>query len=145
MGLIDFSLKDVGSLFKDIREAITGEAIKDPNKQAEILMKLQQIEMEYTKMRANIIEAEANSEHWLTSTWRPITMLVFVFIIFNNYVLVPYFNAFGASIPILTLTDEMWELLKLGIGGYVIGRSIEKTVKNISPNLFNKKRLKNGI
>ena len=131
MGLINFSLGDVGNLFKDIREAITGEAIKDPNKQAEIMMKLQALEMEYTKMRANIIESEAKSEHWLTSSWRPITMLVFVFIIFNNYVLVPYFQAFGADIPTLTLTKQMWELLKLGIGGYVVGRSLEKVTKNI--------------
>jgi hypothetical protein len=28
MGLLDFSLRDIGSLFKDIREAITGKGIK---------------------------------------------------------------------------------------------------------------------
>jgi hypothetical protein len=28
MGLINFSLGDIGSLFKDIREAITGKGIK---------------------------------------------------------------------------------------------------------------------
>jgi len=131
MGLIDFSLGDVGSVFKDLREAITGKAIEDPNKQAEILMKLQQLELEYTKMKSNIIQAEANSEHWLTSAWRPITMLVFVFIIFNNYVLVPYAHAFGANIPSLNLTNQMWELLKIGLGGYIVGRSVEKVAKNI--------------
>jgi len=135
MGLIDFSLKDVGSVFKDIREAITGEAIKDPVKQAEILAKLQQLELEYTKMRANIIEAEAKSDNWLTSSWRPITMLVFVFIIFNNYVLVPYAQAFGAHIPSLDLTNEMWGLLKIGIGGYIVGRSAEKVAKSIKDKL----------
>ena len=138
MGLINFSLDGVGSLFKDIREAITGKAIEDPNKQAEILMKLQQLELEYTKMRSNIIEAEAKSEHWLTSAWRPITMLVFVFIIFNNYVLVPYIKAFGGNVPDLTLTTQMWELLKLGIGGYIVGRSVEKTVKYAGSLITNK-------
>jgi len=135
MGLINFSLGDIGSVFKDIREAITGEAIKDPNKQAEILMKLQQIELEYTKMKANIVEAEAKSDHWLTSSWRPITMLVFVFIIFNNYVLVPYAQAFGANIPTLNLTQQMWELLKIGIGGYIVGRSAEKVAKSLKEKL----------
>jgi len=135
MGLIDFSLKDIGSLFKDLREAITGEAIKDPQKQAELLLKLQQLELEYTKMRANIIASEAKSEHWITSTWRPITMLVFVFIIFNNYILVPYAQAFGANIPSLNLTNEMWDLLKIGIGGYIVGRSAEKVAKELKNKL----------
>jgi hypothetical protein len=135
MGLIDFSLKDIGSVFKDIREAITGKAIEDPQKQAELLLKLQQLELEYTKMKANIVNSEAKSEHWLTSTWRPITMLVFVFIIFNNYVLVPYAQAFGANIPTLNLTPEMWELLKIGIGGYIIGRSAEKVADKLKSKL----------
>lgn len=43
MGLVDFSLGDVGSVFKDIREAITGKAIEDPNKKAELLMKQSKI------------------------------------------------------------------------------------------------------
>lgn len=135
MGLIDFSLGDVGKVFKDIREAITGKAIEDPQKQAEILLKLQQLELDYTKMKANIVESEAKSEHWITSSWRPITMLVFVFIIFNNYVLVPYAQAFGANIPTLDLTEQMWELLKIGIGGYIIGRSAEKVAKEIKTKL----------
>jgi len=32
MGLINFSLGDIGNLFTDIREAITGKGIEDPNK-----------------------------------------------------------------------------------------------------------------
>ncbi len=131
MALVNFSLGDVGNLFKDIREAITGEAIKDPQKQAEVLLKLKELENVTTQMQAKIIETEAGSEHWITSAWRPITMLVFVFIIFNNYVLVPYATAFGAHIPTLDLTQNMWDLLKIGIGGYIVGRSAEKVAKNI--------------
>ena len=35
-------------------------------------------ESEQLKARAKIVEAEAKSEHWLTSNWRPITMLSFL-------------------------------------------------------------------
>jgi len=129
MGLIDFSLGDIGKAFKDIRAAITGKEVLDPNKQLELLQKVSEIESEYMKARSQIIEAEAKSEHWITSAWRPITMLVFVAIIANNYVLVPYFQAFGLQIPTLQLTDQMWELLKIGIGGYIVGRSAEKVVR----------------
>ena len=37
---------------------------------------------------------------------------------------------FGFTIPILEI--EFWELLKIGIGGYVVGRSAEKISKNIT-------------
>jgi len=131
MALIDFSLGDIGNLFKDIREAITGKAIEDPNKKTELLIKLKEAELLTQQLQAKVIEAEAKSEHFLTSTWRPITMLVFVFIIANNYILVPYFQAFGLNVPTLELTSDMWDLLKLGLGGYVVGRSAEKVVKNL--------------
>jgi len=131
MGLIDFSLNDIGSVFKDIREAITGKAIEDPNKKAELLMKLQQAEMATQQLQTKVISTEADSEHWITSAWRPITMLVFVAIIANNYILVPYFKAFGLNIPDLDLTNQMWDLLKIGIGGYIVGRSAEKIATSI--------------
>ena len=134
MGLVDFSLGDVGSIFKDIREAITGKAIQDPNKRAELLMKLQEAEQATQQLQAKVVEAEAESPHWITSAWRPITMLVFVAIIANNYILVPYMQAFGLHVPTLVLNNQMWDLLKIGIGGYIVGRSAEKVVKNLKGN-----------
>lgn len=134
MALINFSLGDVGSLFKDIRESLTGKAIEDPNKKAELLMKLQEAEQATQQLQAKVIATEAGSEHWITSAWRPITMLVFVAIIANNYILVPYFQAFGLHIPTLALNSQMWDLLKIGIGGYIVGRSAEKVVKNLKGN-----------
>lgn len=127
MALVDFSLNDVGSIFKDIRAAITGKEILDPNKQLELIQKLNEAESKFVQAQAQIISSEAKSEHWITSAWRPLTMLIFTAIIANNYILVPYINSFGASVPILELNDQMWELLKLGIGGYIVGRSVEKT------------------
>ena len=131
MGLVNFNLNDVGSVFKDIREAITGKAIEDPNMKAELLMKLKEAEMATQQLQAKVINSEASSSHWITSAWRPITMLVFVAIIANNYILVPYFQAFGLQIPTLDLTNQMWDLLKIGIGGYIVGRSAEKIATSI--------------
>jgi len=132
MGLVDFSLGDIGSVFKDVREAITGKAIEDPNKKAELLMKLKEAELATQQLQAKVISTEAGSSNWITSAWRPITMLVFVAIIANNYILVPYLTAFGLNVPTLVLNDEMWSLLKIGIGGYIVGRSAEKVSKQLS-------------
>lgn len=72
------------------------------------------------------IQAETKSDSWLAKNWRPITMLVFVFIIANNYIIAPYADAiFGKSVSLPTPPD-LWALIKIGLGGYVVGRSAEK-------------------
>lgn len=129
-GLFNVDIGSLGGLAKDLRAAFTGKEILDPIKQLEFVARAQDQEVAIMKMQSDVIVAEATSEHVITSTWRPITMLVFVFIIANNYILVPYLNIlFSVTIPALTLTPDMWELLKLGIGGYIIGRSAEQSIK----------------
>jgi len=81
--------------------------------------------------QGKIIEAEAKGDSWLQRSWRPITMLVFVFIIANNYIIYPYISHFGGKAISLSIPPDMWSLLKIGLGGYVVGRSIEKSVKYI--------------
>lgn len=127
MALMDFKLGDVGNVFTSLREAFTGEKIQDPVKMVELINKLQE---KFLHIQGQIITAEAKSEHWVVASWRPITMLVFVFIIANNYILVPYMTAFGGTVVPLPLDQNMWDLLKIGLGGYVIGRSAEKVAKH---------------
>lgn len=73
---------------------------------------------------AQIIVAEAQGESWLQRNWRPLLMVMFGVIIANNYLIVPLFNTPSALIP-----PDMWDLLKLGVGGYVVGRTVEKGLK----------------
>lgn len=128
MALMDFRLAEVGGIFTSIREAITGKKIEDPT---QILEQVARLEQEFLKTQGRIIEAEAKSEHWLTSTWRPITMLTFVFIIANNYIFAPYAGAlFGTDIPTLELTKDMWDLVTVGLGGYVVSRGAEKVAQS---------------
>lgn len=68
------------------------------------------------RSRAAIIEAEAHG-NWLQRSWRPIIMLVFATIVLIG----TFFD-----LPILSDTSRFWDLLEIGIGGYVIGRSAEK-------------------
>tara|TARA_B110000116_G_scaffold269238_1_gene284786 strand:- start:564 stop:968 length:405 start_codon:yes stop_codon:yes gene_type:complete len=105
-----------------------------PDKDAANKAKLMLMEMkqngELSKLQASagIVTAEANSDHWLAANWRPITMLTFVFIIANNYILYPYLSLFFEEAPKLVIPPDMWALLKIGLGGYVVGRSVEKAV-----------------
>ena len=105
----------------------------DPKQQSEAQHKLLELaqsgELADMANKSGIIRAEAQSQHAITATWRPITMLVFVFIIANNYILAPYAQAlFGVEGLALDLPPDMWALLKIGLGGYVVGRSVEKGI-----------------
>tara|TARA_R110000782_G_C14486270_1_gene376688 strand:+ start:75 stop:464 length:390 start_codon:yes stop_codon:yes gene_type:complete len=107
-----------------------------PDKDAAAKAKLELLRMqssgELAKLQASagIITAESQSEHFLVAAWRPITMLVFVFIIANNYIIYPYLSLFFDSAPKLNIPPDMWDLLKIGIGGYTVGRTVEKSVKS---------------
>ena len=72
----------MGSFAKDLREAITGKSIIDPNKQAEILMNAAAIEAAAVKMAADfdksqmegqaaIAKLEAASQDKYVTRWRP--------------------------------------------------------------------------
>ena len=126
-----------GSLVKDVLGGLDGLITsKEERMQAEIALK--QIfatkELELQKMQADIIIAEA-SGNWLQRSWRPILMLSFGFIVIYVKFIGPLF---GLTIP--PLEDEFWNLLQLGIGGYVIGRTGEKMIDSFT---LDKRRRKN--
>ena len=121
----------ISSLFKPAAELIdnlhtSGEEKLDAKQklfdsQSEITFKFLDYEARMLEMRGGIISAEANSKHWLTATWRPVTMLTFLALV--------VFDSFGWLMS--PLRDEAWMLLQLGIGGYVAGRSVEKVTSQM--------------
>ena len=122
LSLVPFAGKLIDKIFPDKSEA---------EKAKLKLLELEQTgELEELRSASGIITAEAKSDHWLTANWRPITMLTFVAIIANNYILYPYLSLFWPEAPKLEIPPDMWGLLKIGLGGYVIGRSAEKGIKS---------------
>ena len=83
---------------------------------------------------SKIILAEAQSSSWLTNSWRPALMWICIIVIFNNFILMPFANIiFGTSL-ILSIPDPMWNLLTIGVGGYIAGRSGEKIAQKWKEN-----------
>lgn len=106
--------------------------VKDPNQQTQAQLQLAtlqsnaqialvQADQTFAESEAKVLAAEAASPSWLTSSWRPILMLVFTAIVAYDYLVAPLLSR-----PILPPPPDLWELLKLGVGGYVMGRSLEK-------------------
>jgi len=84
-----------------------------------------------TNARMSIIVAEAHGKGWLQNNWRPMMMIMFGSIILNNYIIFPYVNLLGYEAVLLDVPPDLWALLKLGIGGYVVGRSAEKIIPGV--------------
>lgn len=97
--------------------------------QAQVVSEVIKAQAKMAEMQAQIITAEAQSNHWITSAWRPVTMLTFLVLIVLAQL------GITQSVP-----DEMWPLLKIGLGGYVIGRSFEKTVPTVMKSLKDKEQ-----
>jgi hypothetical protein len=118
-----------GGLVKEVGKVIDNlftseeERLKAKN---EVFKVLQEQQLKLQQLQTEIILAEANG-NWLQRSWRPILMLSFGFIVIYVKFIAPLF-----SLPIPPLEDEFWDLLQLGIGGYVVGRSVEKVAKNIT-------------
>lgn len=106
---------------------IVDKAVKDKDLAAKLKndLQVQGLELIHSELQAqsSIIVAEANSESWLARNWRPITMLSFVALIIMHWL--------GLTDQTITESQsvELLNLVKVGLGGYVIGRSAEKVAK----------------
>ncbi len=78
--------------------------------------------------KAKILVAEIQGKSWIQRTWRPILMLTIVAIVANNYIIFPYLSMFTDKVVILDLPDKLYNLMSIGVGGYIVGRSGEKIV-----------------
>lgn len=107
----------VGSLFPD--------AEAKQKAQREVTFALMEHQAQIEAAAAGIVRAEAASQHWLAANWRPITMLTFVGLIVARW--------FGFAAPNLSEDEylKLWSIVELGLGGYVIGRSVEKIAPGI--------------
>ena len=117
-----FGANVIGDIGKVIDNLFTSdeERLAARNK---IMQVLKEKELELQKLQTDIIIAEAKG-NWIQRSWRPLLMLSFGFIVIYNKFAAPLF---GWPIPILE--EEFWNLLQIGIGGYVVGRTGEKMMK----------------
>ena len=119
----------LGGLF-DIAGKVFDKIFPNPQQAAEAKLKLFEMqqagELKVLEGQVSIITAEAKSESLLASSWRPITMLIFTGLIVARW--------FGWAAPNLSPEEyiKLWNIVELGLGGYVIGRSVEKIAPSIA-------------
>ena len=121
-----FGTNVIGEIGKIIDNLFTSDEERSDAKN-KIIQVLREKELELQKMQTDIIIAEAKG-NWLQRSWRPILMLSFGFIVIYT----KFISQLAPQLITPVLEPEFWSLLKLGIGGYVIGRSGEKIAATVA-------------
>lgn len=112
----------IGLIGKSIDKAIPD---KDQAEQLKAQITLAAMNQDHSELEGavSIITAEATGESWLQRNWRPILMLWFAGLVGAHWL---GFTPKNLSDEIVS---DLLNIVQVGIGGYVIGRSGEKMVK----------------
>jgi hypothetical protein len=121
--------------FSAIEKSIPDKDLQEKLK-VQVQTQILQSGTEELKAAASIVEAEAKS-NWFAASWRPLLMYVMIFILIINYIVAPAIKALTGVMIGFELPGDVWTLLNIGLGGYVVGRSgesIARTLANKQPS-----------
>ena len=115
-------ITSVADAVSGLVERLTLPAREKKQLEADVLRLLLEREKELLRVRAALLQEEGKG-NWLQRSWRPLVMLTFAAVI-----LIGTFT----NISILSDTSRFWDLLEIGLGGYVVGRSGEKILMTLA-------------
>jgi hypothetical protein len=125
-------------LFNTIEKSVPDKDLQEKLK-AQLQTQLLQSNTAELTAAAKIIEAEAKAG-WFASSWRPLLMYVLIFILVWNYILGPVIKVFTGAVISFELPGDVWTLLNVGLGGYVVGRSAESVARTMANRPANKQQ-----
>lgn len=117
---------------------IVKRVIPDPAERAKIEAELQTAvidsEARIYEAQSKVVTAEAQGESWMQRNWRPSLMFFLMFVVAWHILVVPLMAlGFGVSLTDVVglsfVPGDVWTLLSVGMGGYIVGRSGEKIAK----------------
>jgi len=117
-------IKDVLSIGLEIIDKIFPDETERTKAKAALLEQQQKGEFKSLEASMQVILAETNSESWIAKNWRPVTMLTFVGLVVAKWL--GFTDGVTESIEM-----ELMQLIQIGLGGYVVGRSGEKIAKEM--------------
>jgi hypothetical protein len=128
MGVLDFLKSNtVEAVGKIVDNVFTNDEEKSTAKQQLTEVVLKSLS-DVATIQGEVIKTEMKG-NWLQKSWRPLTMLTMVIILVCKW-----FGLTNSEIP-LELEVELMGLLKIGIGGYIAGRSLEKVAGKVTENI----------
>ena len=118
IGILGAVAPMVKTLFSTIDKTIDNKAEAEKIKQ-NIQQQLLSGQLKELEAQASIITAEAKGG-WLQRNWRPMLMLTFA-----GLVVAHWFGFTAPNIP-ESVQNSLLNIVLVGMGGYIVGRSAEK-------------------
>ena len=118
ISLLSAAAPMIKTLFTTIDKTIDNKAEAEKIKQ-KIQEQLISGQLKELEAQAKVIPAEANGS-WLQRNWRPLLMLVFA-----GLVVAHWFGFTAPNIP-ESVQNNLLNIVLVGVGGYIVGRSGEK-------------------
>lgn len=116
-------LTEAFNLGSQIIDKIFPDKIERDKARALLLEQEQKGELQQISASMKVLLGEINGDSWLQRNWRPLTMLTFVGLVVAKWL---GFTADGVT-EVIEL--QLLGIIKVGLGGYVVGRSVEKGIK----------------
>lgn len=143
-----FNLKEffgisIGDLVQRVGEAIDLNVTSKEEKlkaKAEISKILTDFSEKGLDVQKEIILTEMKGNRYQRS-WRPSLMYMSMFIIFSTWFIFPLINIWVQQpeltnfISELKTSTDFWDIIKLGVGAFGVGRTIEKVTTDIVNNV----------
>jgi hypothetical protein len=133
-------LTTVAGLMKGPLSIIVDRYVSDLELRRKLKAELEQGLLDHlsksAELQKDVILAEINSEHWLTSNWRPLLMMALMGFLILVGLVIPLIDLLVGH-PIAyqprwnDLPGGFWDFLTVGMGGYIGGRSLEKITSQI--------------
>ena len=123
-------------LFNTVDKAVEDKDLANKLK-AELQNQMLQSHTAELQAASRVIEAEAKAG-WFTASWRPLLMYVLIFILVWNYILGPVIKLMIGTVITFELPGDVWTLLQIGLGGYVVGRSGESIARTMANKTITK-------
>lgn len=114
----------VGGMFKGLFNW-KGEQAKTVQSALQVLSDSMSSDSQRAQAVAHVIASESMSDSWLTRMWRPFFMVVCMALVLAYWFGYHPENLKGANPPIV---QELFDLLKIGVMGYIPSRTLEKIV-----------------
>lgn len=147
-GIVSFLTGPLKNLFEGavgIINSIKGGSPEEKNAATLALAELQttfqaklvEADLEIAKAQRDVIVAEAQGASWLQRNWRPIMMLFFATLIGTVVWTGGYVNGHAIDHDFVM---EILSIVKIGLGGYVVGRTVEKVTPAIATAITSNKQ-----
>ena len=126
----------LGALLPGLMELISKYITKEEDKvklQSEITKHILSNEKSVIEASRDVVKAEVESESILAKNWRPILMYLLMVLLVWIIAIAPVFGLVESTkTSLAAVPSDLWNLLMIGMGGYILGRSAENITKSIT-------------